>query len=100
MKKDIFKITAIFLFALLLTGCTFAGDSSSLTAGAPGFLMGIWHGILAPYTLVVRFFLDIEMYAVPNGGIAYDLGFLLGIIGAIPIGWLATIISIGFYFLA
>ena len=100
MKKNIFKIVSLFLLAILLTGCTFAGDSSGLTEGTPGFLMGVWHGILAPLTLIVRFFLDIDMYAVPNSGFTYDIGFLLGVIGAIPIGWLATLISIGFFFLA
>ncbi len=100
MKKSIIQIASALIFILVLTGCTFAGDSSSLTAGTPGFFMGIWHGIIAPYTLIVRFFIDVKMYATPNVGFGYDIGFLLGIIGAIPIGWLATIIAIGFYFLA
>ena len=99
--KHISKITALTLLAVvLLSGCTFAGDSSTFSSGTPGFLMGIWHGITAPYTLVVRFFLDIKMYAIPNSGLTYDIGFLLGIIGAIPLGWLAAIISIAFYLIA
>jgi hypothetical protein len=44
--------------------------------------------------------LDIKMYAIPNTGLGYDVGFLLGIIGAIPLGWLATLISIAFFLLA
>ncbi len=94
------KIAIIVIATLVLSGCTFAGDSSSLTSGTPGFLMGIWHGIVAPYSLIVRLFLDIKMYAIPNSGILYDLGFLIGIVGAIPLGWLAAIISIAFFFLA
>ncbi|MFH0838279.1 MAG: hypothetical protein V1880_03375 [Patescibacteria group bacterium] len=100
MKNNAKIFILIALISLILTGCTFAGDSSALTSGTPGFLMGIWHGFVAPYTLIVRFFLDIKMYAVPNSGFTYDLGFLLGIIGAIPLGWLATIISIAFFLLA
>ena len=100
MNKNILKISSVLLIPLLLTGCTFAGDSSTLTAETPGFFMGIWHGIVAPYTLIARFFLDIKMYAVPNSGFTYDIGFLLGVIGAIPIGWLAALISVGVYFLA
>jgi len=100
MNKKLGKILLLGLVILLLAGCTFAGDSSALTDGTPGFLIGIWHGIIAPYTLVVRFFLDIQMYAVPNTGLGYDAGFLLGIIGAIPLGWLATLISIAFLLLA
>lgn len=100
MNSKLKKITLISLVILVLGGCTFAGDSSTFTQGTPGFLMGIWHGIIAPYTLIVRFFLEIEMYAIPNSGLPYDVGFLLGIIGAIPLGWLATIVSILFFFLA
>lgn len=99
MKKGIKIIVLIAAVGLILSGCTFAGDSSALTQGTPGFFMGIWHGIVAPYTLIVRFFLDIKMYAVPNSGIGYDAGFLLGVIGAIPFGWLATLISIAFFLL-
>jgi hypothetical protein len=99
MKKNIFKISAVLLLAvIIMTGCTFAGDSSPLTQGTPGFLMGVWHGLVAPLSLVIRFFLNIKMYQVPNSGFTYDLGFLIGIVGAIPIGWLAALISIGFYF--
>jgi hypothetical protein len=100
MKKSILSILLLTVVVVLLTGCTFAGDPSKFASGTPGFLMGIWHGVVAPYTLIVRYFLDIKMYAVPNSGIGYDLGFLLGIVGAIPIGWLATLISIAFFLLA
>lgn len=100
MNRKLQKIVLLVLIIIVLTGCTFAGDSSALTDGTPGLLMGIWHGIIAPYTLIVRFFLEIKMYAVPNSGLGYDAGFLLGIIGAIPLGWLATLISIAFFLLA
>ena len=100
MKRPILQITLIILTSLILAGCTFAGDSSTLTQGTPGFFMGIWHGAVAPYTLIVRFFLDIRMYAIPNTGLGYDAGFLLGVVGAIPLGWLATLISIAFFLLA
>ena len=100
MKKTT-KTLALIITIFLLSGCTFAGDTSSITMGTPGFLMGVWHGILAPLTLILRFFLDnVQMYATPNSGLGYDAGFLLGFIGAIPLGWLATIISLMFYFLA
>lgn len=100
MKKSFKNIIPLILASLILVGCTFAGDNSALTEGSPGFLMGIWHGIIAPYTLIVRFFLEIKMYAIPNNGLGYDIGFLLGIIGAIPLGWLATLVSIAFFLLA
>lgn len=41
---------------------------------------GLWHGIIAPVTLVFSFFNDsIHMYEVHNAGSEYDLGFLLGV---------------------
>src|SRR5512144_2972953 len=41
---------------------------------------GLWHGIIAPVTLVISFFnSDVRMYEVHNAGSEYDLGFLLGV---------------------
>ena len=34
--------------------------------------MGVWHGLLAPWTLVIRIFADIQMYAVPNSGMRWN----------------------------
>ncbi len=94
------KILGLVVVTLLLSSCTFAGNSAGLTDGTPGFFMGIWHGLLAPLSLIVRFFIDIQMYEMPNSGFGYDLGFLIGIVGAVPLGWLATLISIVFYLVA
>ena len=41
---------------------------------------GLWHGMIAPITLVISFFnSDVRMYEVHNAGSEYDLGFLLGV---------------------
>ena len=41
---------------------------------------GLWHGIIAPITLVLSFFSsDVRMYEVHNAGSEYDLGFLVGL---------------------
>lgn len=41
---------------------------------------GLWHGIIAPATLLVSFFnSDVRMYEVHNAGSEYDLGFLVGV---------------------
>ena len=48
--------------------------------GAPAFLAGLWHGVIAPIAFVVSLFdNDVRMYAVPNAGRWYDFGFLLGL---------------------
>ena len=91
-------ITALFLFSLVV-GCGFVGPESVWLYDPPGFFAGIWHGLLAPYTLVIRIFLDIRMYAIPNSGWLYDCGFLIGVAGSLPIGWLAALIQLTLYFL-
>ncbi|HLF74006.1 MAG TPA: hypothetical protein VI524_06660 [Anaerolineales bacterium] len=51
-------------------------DASGRVARA---VAGLWHGIIAPVTLVISFFnSDVHMYEVHNAGSEYDLGFLLG----------------------
>jgi hypothetical protein len=60
-----------------------------------GFFSGVWHGLIAPWSLLVQpFNSDIGMYAYDNTGWFYNLGFLIGIIGSIPIGWAAAIIAL------
>ena len=47
---------------------------------APGFWLGLWHGVIAPIAFVVGLFKPgVRLYAFPNGGALYDLGFLLGL---------------------
>jgi hypothetical protein len=46
-----------------------------------GVLLGIWHGVISPVTLVISFFnKDVQMYEVHNDGSQYNLGFFLGIV--------------------
>ena len=98
------KYKTIFLLALVIIGFIFVAPNlveafvqkyQYSEYNAPGFFSGIWHGLLAPYSLIVRWFVeDIVMYAIPNTGWFYDFGFLIGSIGSFPIGWIAAIISI------
>lgn len=51
-----------------------------------GFVSGILHGLIAPFTLVASLFMPtIRMYDVTNSGAYYDVGFLLGLIGLLMI---------------
>ena len=75
-----------------LTACGFAGEPVQ-GVGTPGFFVGVWNGLLAPWTLFLRFFIDIHMYAIPNSGWFYDAGFLIGVAFSLPIGWAAAIIQ-------
>jgi hypothetical protein len=48
--------------------------------GAPGFLLGLWHGFIFPLAWIVSLFVkDVAVYAVPNDGGWYDFGYFLGI---------------------
>ena len=59
------------------------GDASGRVARAGA---GLWHGIIAPVTLIISFFnSDVHMYEVHNAGSEYDLGFLLGVVLVIAI---------------
>ena len=52
-------------------------DADGLLAGAG---QGLWHGLIAPVTLVSSFFNEnVEMYEVHNNGKEYNLGFLVGV---------------------
>lgn len=45
-----------------------------------GVLMGIWHGIISPITLIISFNNpNVQMYEVHNDGSQYNLGFLVGV---------------------
>jgi hypothetical protein len=63
---------------VVLAGC--AHQPAPLPFGEfPGFFGGLWHGLIAPIALVGSLFWKVRIYAFPNAGGWYDLGFLLGI---------------------
>ena len=61
---------------LALAGC--ATQPSSPYADLPGFWWGLLHGWIAPLALIAELFTDYRVYAAPNSGGWYDLGFILG----------------------
>ncbi len=44
----------------------------------PGFFIGIFHGLISFFTMILSFFTDVEMYSRSNSGSWYDLGFVIG----------------------
>jgi len=45
-----------------------------------GIGQGLWHGLIAPVTLIGSFFNpDMQMYEVHNNGKEYNLGYLFGV---------------------
>ena len=62
-----------------LASCTPGPNPMAADPNLAGFWLGVWHGIIAPLTLIVSFFADsVRMYEVHNTGWWYDLGFALG----------------------
>ena len=91
-------VLALAGFALLaLSGCI-AGTPSAEHAAHQGFIMqfilGFWHGVIAPFTLIGelinKFFptllpWKIRLYEGSETGVAYDVGFYLGTSPGSPI---------------
>lgn len=73
-------LTAIAL-AALVSACARQIDAGvSAAPDTPGFLWGMWHGFIFPWSWIGSLFSpDIAVYAVPNSGGWYDFGFFLGI---------------------
>lgn len=73
------RLAGVASLVLLASAC--AAHQPAGTAGAPGFWLGLWHGIIAPITFIISLFNDnVRMYAFPNAGRWYDFGYLLGIV--------------------
>lgn len=65
---------------LLLAACTATQIPEAVRPGAPGFLLGVWHGFIFPVAWVISLFSDrVAIYAVPNNGGWYDFGFFVGV---------------------
>jgi len=66
---------------LALAACTATQASDAVAPQAPGFLLGLWHGLIFPLAWIASLFIpDIAVYAVPNNGGWYDFGYFLGIV--------------------
>ena len=98
MKMKQFLIIIVLGFLVLFVAVNparaFVLDGQYSSYAPAEFFAGVWHGLLAAYSLIARWFIPgVVMYAMPNIGWFYNLGFLIGIGGSIPIGWAAAILS-------
>ena len=75
--KRILALTAL----LALAACTATQQPDAVAPAAPGFLLGLWHGLIFPLAWIASLFVPgIAVYAVPNNGGWYDFGYFLGIL--------------------
>ncbi len=100
MKKTLFLFLSVSLLSVLAacapgTSIQVTTSNSTIQLSMPGpnplinqpdtqgrvarAVAGLWHGIIAPVTLVISFFdSDVQMYEVHNAGSEYNFGFFLG----------------------
>ena len=73
-------LVVLILVAVFLTGCMPGNDQ--YTEKPAGFFWGIWHGWIAPISLIGQLFnSSIRVYEASNVGWWYDFGFYLAIAG-------------------
>src|SRR6266511_5038231 len=105
MSKNLISIALMFVLVALLPMLAACAPGSSVEVDVPssrvvlttpgpkpdqnqedaagrvsGVVEGLWHGLIAPVTLIGSFFNPtMEMYEVHNNGREYNLGYLFGV---------------------
>ncbi len=98
MKRSL-TICGMVAIALTLGACV-AGSADSQHAAAGGWLsqllLGFWHGLIAPVTLIVEVINRFAPHPLPwrahlyesrNTGVIYDVGFYVGLAGGPTFAW-------------
>ena len=80
MKKLLYVLIVLSII-LLFSSCLPTDDLLRIKQDPPGFLLGIWHGWIAPFSLIIGIFVDgVRIYSPFNTGWWYDAGFYMAII--------------------
>ena len=77
-KNRNLKVLYFIVTVLALTLVSCATQPMPGGPDCPGFLAGLLHGVLMPFTFIQSLFIDVRIYNFPNAGRAYDCGYLLG----------------------
>lgn len=80
--KNLSLIVGMIILVIVLNSCM-PGSGSSSPKNPAGFFMGIWHGWIAPFSLLWSLFFDhsVRIYESYNTGWWYDFGFYMAILG-------------------
>ncbi len=80
MEKKHWIIILLIGFTFILSSC-FPGGGNYSPLEPAGFFTGIWHGWIAPFSLILGIFnSSITIYESFNTGWWYDFGFYMAII--------------------
>ncbi len=71
---------ALVTLVVVLSGC--AAGTETYAAEEAGFFSGVWHGWIAPISILLHFIIDSDyrIYEPNNTGIGYDIGFYIAVI--------------------
>jgi hypothetical protein len=79
-RKKIALLIIVTLVIIFVSGCI-PGDGNCNSEHPAGFFSGIWHGWIAPLSLIIGIFKPgIRIYETANTGWGYDFGFYMAII--------------------
>jgi len=79
-KKILLLGLMMVILLMLITSCA-PGDGANSAENPAGFFSGVWHGWIAPFTLVISLFnKNIGIYEVNNIGFWYNFGYYMAII--------------------
>jgi ABC-type multidrug transport system permease subunit len=74
------KILEVLFLLLVLTGCM-ANVTPAFESNPAGFFLGIWHGWLAPLSLILQIFNpEHSIFELNNTGFGYEIGFYMAVI--------------------
>lgn len=76
-----FLLRACLVLLLLSAGCV-PGDGAATAEDPAGFFSGIWHGWIAPVSLILGIFNpELRIYEPHNTGWWYDFAYYVALIG-------------------
>lgn len=97
--KHTAKIVGAAILVATLSACV-AGSGEAAHAASGGFLpqllLGLWHGVIAPFTLIGEIITrfaphllpwHVRLYEARATGVAYDVGFYVGLAGGPSFAW-------------
>jgi hypothetical protein len=81
MKISTLGLSVILVLILLTMTACVPGGGNFHNGNPAGLFIGIWHGWIAPVSLIIGFFNpSVRIYEMNNTGFWYDFGFYIAII--------------------